>query len=316
MKKFFMALVSALLAATLAISFAACSQGSRVKVIDVMLAGEQYGYCIDQDNTDLMAAVNELIEDLCGSDPYNAEAPVTDVAGVQYDLNGDGTAETVNFDTLYKAFTEGNTTYNVTDVYTSVPSDKTRDDCLIVATNAEFEPFEFMNGNNFTGIDMHIAKMLAEKLNKTLVIRNMDFEVVITDVETGTSDIGMAGLTINKSREEVVTFSNGYYTTSQYLAVAESDTRFDDCKTEEDVKAVINGLGNVAAGAATGQTGYFYLEGDAGFGYEGFDQLNVQDFESVALAVQNLSNGRVELVVADGDTLRSAVNAINERLAA
>lgn len=316
MKKILLAAVSALLVAVFAVSISACSQNARVKVIDVMLTGEEYGYCVDKDNTELMTAVNDLIEDLCGSEPYNAEAPNADVTGVSYDLNGDGTAETVTFDSLYKAFTQGDTTYNVQNILTELPNNADREDYLVVATNAEFEPFEFMNGNNYTGIDMHIAKMLADKLGKALVIKNMDFEVVITDVEQGASDIGMAGLTINRGREQVVSFSNGYYTTSQYLAVTESDTRFDNCKTEADVVAVINGLGSVSAGAATGQTGYFYIVGSTDFEFDGFKDVKVQDFESVALAVQNLSNGRVEFVVADGDTLRSAVNAVNERIPA
>ena len=317
MKKFLLAAVSALLAAGIAVSASGCGTSVRVKVIDVMLTGEEYGYCVDKDNTELMTAVNELIEDLCGSAPYNAEDPVTDVTGVAYDLNGDGTEETVTFDSLYKAFTqEGSTRYNVADALSELPANADRTQYLVVATNAEFEPFEYMNGSSYTGIDMHIAKMLAEKLNKTLVIKHMEFEVVITDVENGSSDIGMAGLTINRGREQVVSFSDGYYTTSQYLAVAESDTRFDNCKTEADVVAVINGLGSVSAGAATGQTGYFYIAGSTDFEFAGFANVDVQDYESVALAVQNLSNGRVELVVADGDTLRSAVAAVNERIPA
>lgn len=316
MKKILLAAVSALLVAVLAVSVCACSTGVRVKVIDAMLTGEEYGYCVDKDNTELMTAVNELIEDLCGSDPYNAEAPTADAEGVQYDLDGDGTPEKVTFDTLYKAFTQEDKTYVVQGAYAEVPSDKGEEDCLIVATNAEFEPFEFMSGDSYTGIDMHIANMLAQKLGKTLVIKNMDFEVVITDVENGASDIGMAGLTINRGREQVVSFSKGYYTTSQYLAVAESDTRFDDCETEADVVAVINGLGSVSAGAATGQTGYFYIKGSTDFEFDGFKDVDVRDFESVALAVQNLSDGRVEFVVADGDTLRSAVEAVNERIPA
>ena len=184
MKKFLLAAVSALLAAGIAVSASGCGTSVRVKVIDVMLTGEEYGYCVDKDNTELMTAVNELIEDLCGSDPYNAEDPVTDVTGVAYDLNGDGTEETVTFDSLYKAFTqEGSTRYNVADALSELPANADRTQYLVVATNAEFEPFEYMNGSSYTGIDMHIAKMLAEKLNRTLVIKHMEFEVVITDVE-------------------------------------------------------------------------------------------------------------------------------------
>lgn len=315
MKKLLVAAISALLVVVLTVSMAACSKAQRVKVIDVMLTGEEYGYCVDQDNTTLMTAVNELIVQLCGNEPYNPEAPNTSAAGVEYDLNGDGTAETVTFHTLYEAM-EGETVYNVKDAYTEIPSGKTREECLLVATNAEFEPFEFMNGENFAGIDMHIAKMLANKLGKTLVIRNMEFDVVITDVEQGNSDIGMAGLTINRGREKIVSFSEGYYTTSQYLAVLESDTTFDNCTTEAEVVAAINGLGKVTAGAATGQTGYFYITGSTDFEFAGFKDVTAKDYDTIALAVQNLSDGKLKFVVGDRDTLESAVEAINAKVPA
>ena len=313
MKKWIAAAVSAVLVAAIAVSVAACSSSVRVKLVNVMLTGEEYGYCVDKDNTELMAAANGLIEKLCGDEPYNPEAPVTDVEGVQYDLDGDGTAEKVTFDSLYKAAT-GDTVIPVKGTYTEVPSGKTREECLVVATNAEFEPFEFMDGEKFAGIDMHIAKMLADSLNKTLVIKHMNFEVVINDVENGASDIGMAGLTINRGREQVVSFTNGYYTTSQYIAVAESDTTFDNCKTEAEVVAAINGLGKIKAGAATGQTGYFYLTGSTDFEFAGFENVDAQNYDSIALAVKNLSNGKVTFVVGDRDTLESAVEATNAQV--
>ena len=49
---------------------------------------------------------------------------------------------------------------------------------LIVATNAEFEPFEYKVGGNFCGIDMEVAKLLADYLGKTLVVMDMDFDSV------------------------------------------------------------------------------------------------------------------------------------------
>ena len=315
MKKLFAAFVSVLLVAAIGISVVACSSSVRVKLVDVMLTGEEYGYCVKKDNTDLMTAANGLIKKLCGDEPYNPESPVTDVEGVQYDLNGDGEAETVTFDSLYKA-SSGDTVVAVKDAYTEVPAGKTRADCLVVATNAEFEPFEYLDGEKFAGIDMHIAKMLAESMGKTLVIKHMNFEVVINDVENGASDIGMAGLTINRGREQVVSFTNGYYTTSQYIAVAESDTTFDNCKTEADVIAAINGLGEVKAGAATGQTGYFYLTGSTDFEFAGFKNVSAQNYDSIALAVKNLSNGKVAFVVGDRDTLESAVEAANAQIKA
>ena len=312
MKKFLLAAASALLAAGIAVSASGCGTSVRVKVIDVMLTGEEYGYCVDKDNTELMTAVNELIEDLCGSDPYNAEDPVTDVTGVAYDLNGDGTEETVTFDSLYKAFTqEGSTRYNVADALSELPANADRTQYLVVATNAEFEPFEYMNGSSYTGIDMHIAKMLAEKLNKTLVIKHMAFESVLQDVQSGDSDIAMAGLTINAERAQQVDFSEPYYDTTQRIAVAADNTAFDECETEEDVVNVLKSLTGVKAGAAKTQTGYYYLVGEESFEFEGYPNISTSAYPSVAAAVQDLANGAVSIVCADAVPLQAAVNAVN-----
>lgn len=310
MKKLFYALGAMLLAAMLAFPLTACSKGAKVKVIDVRLTGEKYGYCVNKSDTTIMTAVNDLIEKLCGDAPYDPEVGTTSATGISYDFNGDGTPETVTLKTIYDAVTGG--TSAGFSAATQIPSGKSRAECLVVATNAEFEPFEYMDGNNFAGVDMWVAKILAEQLNRTLVIKNMEFDVVVTDVEQGTSDIGMAGLTINHGREEHVTFSEGYFVTSQRIAVLESETAFDNCTTEAEVRAVIESMGKVTAGAATGQTGYYYLTGSTDFEFAGFANLTVKDYDTVGLAVKNLSNKKVKLVAGDRDTLVSAVEATNK----
>lgn len=318
MKKLFACIAAVALSALLAVSMTACSSSVRIKVLDVRLAGERYGYCVNQSNTEVMTALNSLIEKLVGSAPYDSESqnPGAGAVGVSYDLDGNGTPETVTFDTLYKSVEEKKN-YTV-DAYNfeTLPSTVNPKDCLIVATNAEFEPFEYMVGDKFAGIDMHVAKMLANELDKDLIIKNMDFEVVITDVEQGSSDVGMAGLTINHGREKIVKFSNPYYVTMQRVAVAESDKTFDSCKTEEEFTAKVKELGKISAGAASGQTGYFYIKGSSDFGYAGFSNADVKDFESIGLAVTNLSNGKVKFVVGDKDTLMSAVEETNARISA
>lgn len=318
MKKILALVGSVVLAAVIAVSMVACSQGmQRVKVLDIQLTGEQYGYCVSKDNTEIMEEVNTLIGLLCGSEAYNPEDPQSgaDAEGVAYDLNGDGTAENVTFKSLYEAV-QNDEAGDIGTVATSVPAGANRDDYLVVATNAEFPPFESMVGNRFAGIDMHIAKMLAERLGRELVIKNMEFDVVITDVENGDSDVGMAGLTINRGREEVVTFSDGYYMTTQRIAILESDTIFDDCDTEEEVVAKINGeLKGEAAGGAVGQTGFFYITGSTDFEFDGFPDIEARSYDTVALAVRDLANGRLRFVVADRDTLNDAVEEMNAQIA-
>lgn len=315
MKKFLIAALSALMVAVMAVSMAACTQGmQRVKVLEIQLTGEQYGYCVSKENSEIMEEVNALIGLLCGSEAYNPEDPQSgaDAEGVAYDLDGDGTAENVTFKSLYEAV-QNDEAGDIGTVATSVPAGADRSEYLVVATNAEFPPFESMVGNRFAGIDMHIAKMLAQRLDRELVIKNMEFDVVITDVENGDSDVGMAGLTINRGREEVVTFSDGYYMTTQRIAVLESDTVFDGCTTEEEVVAKINEeLKGEAAGGAIGQTGYFYITGSTDFEFDGFSDIEARSYDTVALAVRDLANGKLRFVVADRDTLNDAVDETNK----
>ena len=74
-------------------------------------------------------------------------------------------------------------------------------------------------GDQYYGIDMEIAKLLADELGKELVIQNMDFDAVCLSVSQQKCDIAMAGLTINEERQEYVTFTDSYYQASQRLIV-------------------------------------------------------------------------------------------------
>ena len=75
------------------------------------------------------------------------------------------------------------------------------EDKLVVATNAAFAPFEYMEGDQFVGIDMDIARGFAEYLGQELEIRDMEFDAVVTSVGKNGVDIAMAGLTVNEKRK-------------------------------------------------------------------------------------------------------------------
>ena len=317
MKKLLAAAVALTTVAALAVSFAGCAKKERMKVVDVMLTGEQYCYAVNNDKTaQMLGKVNEVVDKLVGSKPYNPELdPTTDAVGVAYDYNGDGVVETgVTMKTLYDAEQDGTIADNIGEVATDIPNGLTREKCLVVATNAEFAPFEYTDGNLFAGIDMHVAKIIAAELDLTLVIKDMEFDVVIQTVNLGQADLGMAGLTYNETRAQQVTFSKGYYGTTQRIAVRESDyAKFADCKDEADVRAVIEGWGKISAGGADGQSGYAYIVGDTNFGdkFVGFKNVTAKGYSSVALAVQDLAAGKLKFVAADKDTLQEAVDAVN-----
>ncbi len=252
---------------------------AKVKVIDINLTDEMYAYGVDKNQPELLEKVNEFIDEIKKNGKFDA------ICNAYF---GDGEKKGV------------------------VPAaEDSSKDQLVVATNAQFEPFEYKMGDKFYGIDMEIAALLAEYLGKELVIKDMEFDAVCLSVGQHKCDIAMAGLTVNEKREEYVTFSTSYYTANQKLIVKGDDTTFDACKTAEDVEAILNGYdASVKVGFQNGTTGNWYVKGDADWGFDGFKVTGV-GYGSGSLAVQDLINGNLNLVVIDSDPAKFITEAIN-----
>lgn len=268
-----------LLAAIMVFSLAACGSTESVKIININLTEEQYAFGVDKNQPELLEKVNAFIDKIME----------------------DGTFDEI----CNKYFGDGEPT-----AVKSAKEDPSKDQ-LVVATNAAFAPFEYMEGDSYYGIDMEIAALLAEELGQELVIKNMKFESVCLSVGEHTCDIAMAGLTINETRKESVNFSKSYYNAYQKLIVKADDTTFDDCTTAEQVNAKLNeGDGSKTVGYQNGTTGNFYVVGDADWGFEA---LNVQPkgYDNGALAVQDIVNGNIDYVIIDADPAERIVNSIN-----
>ena len=278
MKRFAALLIAAVVLAAL---FAGCSSSKKVKVIDIKLTDEEYAFGVAKNQPDLLTKVNEFIAK----------------------IKGDGT-----FDAICDKYFEGGTPEGVVSAELDTSKDQ-----LVVATNAAFEPFEFMKGDKYCGIDMEVAAMLAEYLGKELAISNMNFDAVLLSVEQGKADIAMAGLTVNEERKQLVNFSDTYYNASQKIIVMEKDKTFDDCETAEDVEKVLSELKEgTKVGFQNGTTGQFYIEGDEDWGFDGFKNLKGVGYASGSLAVQDMVNGNIKLVVIDEEPANSIAKATNE----
>ena len=110
---------------------------------------------------------------------------------------------------------------------------------LVVATNAEFPPFEYKEGTQYYGIDMEIAKIIADELGLELVIEDMDFDNVVGSVGKQGIDIAMSGITITAERLDVINFSEPYYTEAIVVVCNEDDDSFAKCGTVVDLLTVI-----------------------------------------------------------------------------
>ncbi|MFR5876029.1 MAG: transporter substrate-binding domain-containing protein, partial [Eubacterium sp.] len=193
---------------------------------------------------------------------------------------------------------------------TSAAEDSSKDQ-LVIATNAEFEPFEYRNGDQFYGIDMEIAQALAQKLGKELVIKDMKFDAVVLSVQQHKADIAAAGLTVTDERAKQVNFTESYYSASQKLIVKGDDTKFDACTTKEEVEAILNGFdASVKIGGQNGTTGQSYVQGSEDFGFAGLKATFV-GYDNGSLAVQDLINGGVNYVIIDAAPAAAITTAIN-----
>ncbi len=286
MKKFLKAFSLIMVVALIATALFACGDtktddpsASAVKVIDVELTQEEYAFGVDKTQPELLTQVNAFIAK----------------------IKGDGTFDEI----CSKYFGDGTPT-----AVKSAALDPSKDQ-LVVATNAAFEPFEYTIGEDYYGIDMEIAALLAAELGKELVISNMDFDSVCLSVGQQKCDIAMAGLTIKPDREEYVNFSDSYYEASQKIIVKGDDTTFDACTDAASVEAILNTYdASTKIGVQNGTTGQFYVEGDAEWEFAGFEATCV-GYKNGSLAVQDLINGGVNYVIIDSAPATCITEAIN-----
>ena len=95
----------------------------------------------------------------------------------------------------------------------------TRTGKLIMATNAEFPPYESKKGNEVVGIDVDMMRAVCDKLGLELEIEDMQFDSIITSVESGKADVGVAGISVTEDRKKNVDFTVGYATSTQVIIV-------------------------------------------------------------------------------------------------
>ena len=182
---------------------------------------------------------------------------------------------------------------------TSAAGDAAKD-TLVMATNATFPPYEYVDGDKIVGIDAEIAQAIAEDLGMTLQIDDIDFDSIITAVQTGKADIGVAGMTVTEDRLKNVSFSDSYATGVQVIIVPEDS----DIASPDDLEGKMIGV-------QQGTTGHIYCSDTPENG--GFGEEHVTAYPNGASAVEALKSGKVDCVVIDNEPAKAFVKA-NEGL--
>ena len=166
-----------------------------------------------------------------------------------------------------------------------------------MATNAYFKPYEYYDGETIVGIDAEIAAAIAEKLGMTLVIEDMEFDSILTAVQNGSVDFGMAGMTVTDERKESVDFSLSYANGVQSIIVKEGSpiTCVDDLYADG---------ANYKVGVQLGTTGDIYSTDD--FGADNVTTYNNGNNAVLALLSEN---AEIDCVIIDNEPAKALVAA-------
>lgn len=170
---------------------------------------------------------------------------------------------------------------------------------LVMGTNAAFQPFEYVTENGlvdiYDGIDVAIAKKIADENGMTLKIEDMEFDGLIAAVSTGKIDMAVAGMTVTEERKQNVDFSDTYYTASQVMVVPADN---EDIQSAEDLK---NGK---LVGVVLGYTGDNIVTDTIGVSEENITRAN----RGIDI-VQDVKNGKLDAVVIDSATGKALAEA-------
>lgn len=157
-------------------------------------------------------------------------------------------------------------------------------DVLVMATEATFVPYEYMQGTEIVGIDVDIANEIAKEMGVELVIENMNFDAIIPAVNSGKADFGAAGMSITEKRLQEVDFSVEYATSKQVIL------------TKPDMGvAGVNDINGKVVGVQMGTTGDIILSED----YPDVELVQLKKFTDLGM---ELTNGNIDAVVLDSLT--------------
>lgn len=166
-----------------------------------------------------------------------------------------------------------------------------KQDELVLVTEAGFSPYEYYQDGKITGVDIEIASIIAERLNKKLVVKDMSFDFLINEVKSGKADFGAAGISITEERKKEVDFTEEYTVSNQVVVIKkDSDiVNFDDLK----FKKIAVQLGTVAD---------IYVS-------KNYKQATTIRHKKYLSAVEDVKSGKADCLIMDDLPAREIVKA-------
>ena len=187
-------------------------------------AVEDYAICVSKKNPKLRDKINQALEKLKKDGT---------ISGIIQNYIGDDT--------------KGKTAYRKKEV-------DRPNGTLTVAMNAAFQPYEYYENGKIVGIDVDIMQAICDEIGMTLKLDDMEFDSIITAVQSQKADVGASGMTVTEERKKNIDFTDSYTTAKQVIIVNSGDAVStnqsfieklkDNFATDGRYKYHLTGLGN------------------------------------------------------------------------
>ena len=152
---------------------------------------------------------------------------------------------------------------------------------LVIVTEAGFAPFEYYENNDIVGVDVEVAKEIANRMGKKLIIKDVAFDSIINEVKSGKADIGAAGISYTEERSKQVDFSNDYFTSKIVVIVKDNENEAD-----------FKDLNNKTIAVQLGSTADTYVTNN-------YKNATITRQKKYLTAIEDLKNDKVECIVMD-----------------
>lgn len=160
---------------------------------------------------------------------------------------------------------------------------------IYVGTNAEFPPFEYLDGDKIVGFDIDFINAIGKEMGRDIVVKDMSFDGLLPALQTKKVDVVIAGMTATEERQKTVNFSQPYYSANQVIILLEGDTTIKDFAdlTGKKVAVMLGFTGDVVVSE--------------------MPDVQVERFNAAYAGIMALQSGKVDAVVLDSETANNYV---------
>ncbi len=165
---------------------------------------------------------------------------------------------------------------------------------IVLATSPDYPPSEFVDDQgNVKGSDIMLAQYIANSLGVDLKVETMDFNAVLTAVDTGKVDIGISSFGYKADRAEQFELSHGYQSSS----VAAHHTLLVPAEKADEYKSLADFSGKKIDTQANSLQEMYVT-----------DQIPDADLQKVATldqAILELQTGKIDAIALDSTTAKN-----------